>query len=202
MWTRGCVKYASIASAQERRYAKYLSTDSDREKPEHESINDRVAMLGLNNDKLVEEHRDMLLSDEAVTKHFNIINYLRTGESIKQKLGELAGLTHEVKQVQSMLMKCNVLRKLEAVYNIDISKGVVNNNTEIVEFDDALYKLIVGLFKTKKKKPTTHSEVVQLYMGMAQHIDRSKVETVRNKQGADRGKTKYVVFVVVPNTYI
>ena len=169
---------------------KYIE-DDNKDKAEYEQLNKRRELLNLST---VEETKaySMYLSDgKLIEQHFNRINFLRTDEQINQKFNISQEKNYKVKTINNIYHKIKLIRQLESTYNINIVDGFINNNTTNINFDDNLYKLISGVFKTKTKKPKKFDELIKLYVSMVKHIDEKLIISNQIKTKENRDKYNY-----------
>jgi len=165
--------------------------DNDKDKPEYEEINKRVEILKLSTVEQMKTYSQYLCDGKLVLEHFNRIDFLRTDAEINMKFNTVEHNNYKIKTVKNLYHKIKLIRQLEDTYDINITNEIINNNTTAINFDDNLYKLIAGVFKTEKKKPTKFNEVVNLYISMVKHIDENLIISKQLMTKENRKKTKH-----------
>ena len=168
---------------------KYID-DDDKNKEEYEQINKRVTLLNLSTVEQMKTYSQYLCDGKLIEEHFKRIHFLRTDEEIDIKLKIFENTNYKVKTINNIYHKIKLIRQLEKTYNINISNDIINNKTTEINFDDSLYKLITGVFKTEKRKPTKFNEVVNLYVSMIKHIDENLI-TIKRIMSRDENRNKY-----------
>jgi len=169
---------------------KYID-DDDKNKEEYEQINKRVTLLNLSTVEQMKTYSQYLRDGKLIEQHFNRINFLRTGDDIDIKFKTVENTNYKIKTVKNIYHKIKLIRQLEDIYNINIANDIINNNTSQINFDDDLYKLIAGVFKTEKKKPTKLNDVINLYIYMVKHIDEHLIISKQLMTKENRKKTKH-----------
>jgi len=172
----------------------YIKAD-DKDDEKYSDIHDKTTFLNLIDVKYIEQYRKELNCDEDFNEHNTVIKLLRTDEYIDRKLSELEDASYDINIMQSDWFKIKLVRKLEKLYKIDITNGIINNDGAEIEMDDNFHNIIAKTIKTTKSKPTNKTELIQLYIGMIKHItNNSIVKTTKiNKRCKDRGKYIYTL---------
>ena len=74
-----------------------------------------------------------------------------------------------------MYHKLKILRQLEQLYNIVNFNTYNLNNKIVVMFDDNLFTLIKGVFRTRMTKPETNIDVLKLYVNLLKGLTSNDI---------------------------
>jgi hypothetical protein len=148
-----------------------------------QTINKSVEFLRLpmTDRETLTEYKDIILDKWALRDHNCIIRFLKSNEYIDNKLSELDFKGIDVKTLTNSYNKLNIVRQFEARYGINVWAPQSPTNTEM---DDAFYRLIKTVFRTKLPKPTTPEELVKFYGALiksATSRNLIRVKTMRLK---------------------
>ena len=152
-------------------------------------IIDNIATLKLPNDKdILIEYKDLIIDSNKIKEHYDILRILKHELYIKHKIVDIESASFKCKTYNSVYHKIALIRNIEQSFNIinyDVSH--LNNKTSI-QFDDSLYKLIKGAFRTSKSKPTTNIDLLKLYIGLVKSITHNEIITTEYKTKARKEK--------------
>ncbi len=82
-------------------------------------IVERMTFLNLSNDdKILEQYKDVITDDKALDNHLNLIKLLKSDDYIKSKLNKIDGETFKVKTIDTIYNKIHIIRNFEKSFNL------------------------------------------------------------------------------------
>ena len=158
-------------------YINILSNnETDNIDKKYIKIIDNINALKLPNDKdILTEYKDLIINDNRIKEHFDILRILKNKFFINHKIVDIESASFKCKSFNSGYHKIAIIRNIEQTYNIinyDVSH--LNNKSSIV-FDESLFKLIKGTFRTIKSRPTTNIDLLKTYVSLVKSITSNEV---------------------------
>jgi hypothetical protein len=172
-------------------FDEYINIISNNEIDEidkkYTKIIDNINALKLPNDKdILTEYKDLIINDNRIKEHFDILRILKNKFFINHKIVDIESASFKCKTFNSIYHQIALLRNIENTYNIvNYELSHLNNKTSI-KFDDSLFKLIKGAFRTTKTKPTINIDLLKLYVSLIKSITTSEIIVSQYKTKAKK----------------
>ena len=169
--------------------------DENKDDVRYDVFNENLVLLGLKgaSDEELLKYKEIFMDNHKLQEHLNIIRLLRSDAYINDKLKNVSSNTFEIKTLTNIYNKIKLLRSIEKTYDMKPLE-VDSVKADNIDMSDATFKLFTTLFRTKKSKPTTHGELMKLYIGIIKHItcnDLIGSKQNRKRTGGRRNEIDY-----------
>ena len=157
------------------------------------NIIDNINALKLpNQEEVLKEYRDIIIDSHKIKEHFDILRILKNMFFINGKIVDIEAASFKCKTFNSAYHKIALIRNIEQMHNIiNYELSHLNNKTSII-FDDSLFKLIKGAFRTTKKKPSNNLDVLKLYVTLLKSITTSDIIISKYKSKSKNDREYYI----------
>jgi len=133
---------------------------------------DALNLINQDNDILI-KYQEIILDNQKINDHFNIIKIIKDDEYIKNEI-----INNDM-YYNSTFHKIKIFREIEKNNNINPLDVEYFNNDKIhnnkIILSDELYKNIIYIFKSEKKKPQNIKKLGNLYRSMLINICSNKI---------------------------
>ena len=170
-------------------YIELIKNNEEIITDKYDNIISNINILKIPNDtELLLIYKDILTNKYKLSEHFNILRLLKNDIFINVKIADIESASFKCKTFNSPYHKIKILRQIEHEYNIINFNTETLNNKNNVKFNDNLYKLIKGAFRTTMTKPTTNNDVLKLYVKLLKGVSSNDIiiTEYKTKRHTDR----------------
>jgi len=184
-------------------FEEYLNSDNRADK-KFINLQSNAEAVGLTyaDTETMKTYKDLITDNYNVETYFKTVATMRTDDYLNNKLADIHNKNFECNTMHTTYNQVKLIRLIEQKYNIT-PFDLNNSSKDTIEMTDEDHKLFQTVFRSRKRKPTDRSKLIQMYAGMLQHImghDIIQSKQIRKKER--RGEYDYTLVKKDINRYL
>lgn len=183
-----------VTDQLEQEFIDFISSDHiDRLKVRYDKFNNALKVLHLEraSPELLIQYHELITDTKCLDSHFNLIRLMKTQDYINENVERVHLNSQIIKAHKSSYHKINIIKKLEAQFNIKPLDVGFEESDEPIDINPGLFKLIQKDFRSQRSNPKTLAEFKPLYISMIKTVIGTSLKMITTKTNRSKdGKSQ------------
>ena len=181
---------AEIQTNKDEIFENFIVETGELKRVLYETYFDRVELLKLENNNNMEKYKDEITDEYKLKNHLNFCKILQKKQVTHKQFDEKTNNKYKVEMCNDALHKVLFIKNVEEKYNIDILN--IEYKDEKIKFDEKEYDTIKRIFRITKSAPTTHIELISLYVKLICNVAGADIFNNEKSTKRDFTRSKHI----------